>query len=69
MGMGRAYAARGRTDAAVRLLAHNVGLAENPYADLAQQALDELSDEATEELRAAGGEMTLEEAIALASSE
>lgn len=69
MGMGRVYAAQGRTDAAVRLLSHNVGLAQNPYANLAQQALDDLADDATEELRAAAGEMTLEEAIALASSE
>ncbi len=69
MGMGRVYAAEGRTDDAVRLLAHNVEVPQNPYADLAQGALDELGDRATEDLRHAGSEMTLDEAIALAAGE
>lgn len=66
MGLGRVYAARGDVSAAVRLLTHNVEAPQNPYAGLAQAALDDLADEATEEMREAGREMTLDEAIALA---
>ena len=66
MGMGRVYAAEGKVDAAVGLLAHNVQAPQNPYVDLAQQTLDDLTGEETEEMRLAGSEMTLEDAIALA---
>ena len=55
--------------AAVQLLEHNVRLAENPYVNLAQEALDDLSDHATEEMRLSGTAMTLDEAVALASAE
>ena len=69
MGMGRVFAAEGKTDAAVRLLVHNVRAPQNPYVDLAQAALDDLSPQATEEMRFAGGEMTLDDAVALASED
>jgi class 3 adenylate cyclase/predicted ATPase len=69
MGMGRVFAAEGKADAAVRLLAHNVHAPQNPYVDLAQQALEDLGDQATEELRLSGSEMTLDEAVALASED
>lgn len=54
-------------DAAVQLLIHNVQAEQNPYADLAQEALDDVSDQATEALRIVASEMTLDDAIALAS--
>lgn len=57
----------GKTDAAVRLLVHNVQAPQNPYVDLAQEALDDLYDQATAEMRLAGSEMTLDDAVALAS--
>ena len=67
MGMGRVFAAEGKTDGAVRLLVHNVQAPQNPYVDLAQETLDDLSAQATEEMRLAGGGMTLDDAVALAS--
>jgi tetratricopeptide (TPR) repeat protein len=69
MGMGRVYAAQGRTEDAALLLAHNVQALQNPYADLAQETLDDLSDRATEEIRQAGVAMTFDEAIALAEED
>lgn len=66
MGMGRVYTAQGRTGDAVRLLAHNVQAPQNPYADLARETLDDLANQATEEMRQAGAAMTLDDAIALA---
>jgi len=66
MGMGRVYAAEGRIDAATRLLAHNVHAPQNPYLELAQEALDDLADQGTEELRQSGIAMTLDQAVALA---
>ena len=69
MGMGRVFAAEGKTDAAVRLLVHNVQAPQNPYVELAQEALDDLSPQATEEMRLAGGEMTLDDAVAFASED
>lgn len=69
MGMGRVFAAGGRTDDAAKLLAHNVAAPQNPYVALAQEALDELGELATEALRTEGQAMTDEEAIALARSE
>lgn len=69
MGMGRVYAAQGRTEDAARLLAHNLQAPQNPYADLAREALDDLADQATEEMRQAGAAMTLDEAIAVATED
>ncbi|MFQ5967219.1 MAG: tetratricopeptide repeat protein [Acidimicrobiia bacterium] len=69
MGMGRLYAEEGRTEDAVRLLAQNVEAPENPYANLAQETLDDLGEQVTEELRQAGAEMSLDEAVALAKGE
>ena len=69
MGMGRVFAAEGKTDAAVRLLTHNVQAPQNPYADLAQEALDDLSDQPTEEMGVAASDMTLDDAVALASED
>ncbi len=69
MGMGRVFAAEGKADAAVRLLAHNVHAPQNPYVDLAQETLEDLGDQATEELRLSGSEMTLDGAVALASED
>ncbi len=69
MGMGRVFAAQGKTDAAVQLLVHNVQLAENPYANMAQEALDDLADREAEEMRLSGSAMTLEEAVGLASED
>ena len=66
MGMGRVYAAEGQTDDAVRLLAFGVEAPQNPYAELAKEALDELGDQATEKLRQQGAAMTTTEAVALA---
>lgn len=51
----------------MQLLIHNVQAEQNPYADLAQEALDDVSDQATEALRIVASEMTLDDAIALAS--
>ncbi|MBT8165511.1 MAG: tetratricopeptide repeat protein [Acidimicrobiia bacterium] len=69
LGMGRVLAMEGRREDAVRLLAHNVNAAQNPYAELARVALDELADVGGDELRTSGAGMRNEEAIALARSE
>jgi tetratricopeptide (TPR) repeat protein len=66
MGMGRTYAAGDDLDRAARLLAHNVGLEQNPYVALACEALEGLGEAATAELRSSGAAMSLDEAIALA---
>lgn len=66
MGMGRVYAAEGKPESAIPLLAHNVAAPQNPYADLAQEALDDLAAEENHEMVATGRQMTLEDAIAMA---
>ena len=68
MGMGRVFALEGRTEDAVKLLAHNVEAKQNPYADLARETLEGLGEVVSEELRSAGSTMTNEEAMALARS-
>jgi class 3 adenylate cyclase/tetratricopeptide (TPR) repeat protein len=65
MGLGQVLAAEGRTEEAIRLLGYVVGRPQNPYADLAQQALTELA--VAGEGREAGAEMTFEEAMSLAT--
>jgi hypothetical protein len=69
MGMGRVFAAKGETQTAARLLTHNVEAPQNPYADIAQEALDDLTDQVTERMRLAGAEMTLDDVIALATAD
>jgi class 3 adenylate cyclase/tetratricopeptide (TPR) repeat protein len=66
MGMGRVYGAEGKLDRAILLLAHNQHAPQNPYAELAREALDELVAGVTEEMIQRGREMTLEDAIATA---
>lgn len=66
MGLARAFAADGRTEMAARQLVHKVNVTNNPYSGLAQEALDDLSEEQAKRIDKAGLTIPLDEAIALA---